>query len=565
MNREEVPVKPLKIIKVLKDKTLKEARSSEGEREIVILVSDANKKKFVIKYDMEISKEGNGRLETRVLVLAYTVKDIDIHSINAENWNQCVCDNWVVLSTYSDWETMYDELWKYDIEENEYHIDWQDFFKKSPLWNNLNLVDLHMHSGYSDGTDWVSWLVHNLKENGITIFSVTDHDTVEFYKNITEYDMSKLDGMRLIPGIEFSCKTEFGKCHILGYGIDVNNVLLTNAIMMTRALRNKKMITRLLVLEKQYGIVFDEEDKKYLAMQNSVGKPHIANILVKKGLAANISDAISKFLSNIPNDGDDRIDAQIAIDAIIAAGGIPVWAHPLGGIGEKRLSEERFTEQLHCLVSKGIQGLEMYYSLYSCADRKLIRSVLLKNNYANKLYISGGSDYHGRNKNVKPGELTADDEVIFGKWLSILSKIKIDYDNRFETCSIDETKFLCDNVVFALGKQVNMQVAELDGKNDFVKRYNFLCSLFEKSPLFKERHFEEAPENNKWYYSENGLIHLSLCEDKNNPLDLISKTEASALNKCFLDDLMSIFTESLGYAPNCEVKQVIGLQTITLY
>ncbi len=564
MKCEEKPCRPINIIKVLKDTTLKEAWSLEGEREIIILVSDANMKKFVIKYDMEISKEGNGRLETRVLVLAYTVKNIDIHFINAENWNQCVYDNWIVLSTYSDWETMYDELWQFDIEENEYHIDWQDFFKKSPLWNNLNIVDLHMHSKYSDGTDWVSWLVHNLKENGITIFSVTDHDTVEFYKNITEYDMSKLDGMRLIPGIEFSCKTEFGKCHILGYGIDVNNVLLTNAIMMTRALRNKKMINRLLFLEKQYGIVFGEEDKKYLAMQNSVGKPHIANILVKKGLADNISDAISKFLSNIPNDGNDRIDAQIAINAIVAAGGIPVWAHPLGGIGEKRLSEEQFTEQLHCLVSKGIQGIEMYYSLYSSADRKLISRAILKNNYAGKLCISGGSDYHGTNKPVKPGELAPDGEVILGKWLSILSKIKVNHDNRFETCSIDETKFLCDNVVFVLGKEVNRLVSQFDGENDFIKKYKLLCSLFDKSPLFAERLFEDSLENNKWYYSENGLIHLCLCPDKHDASALVLKTEASALNKYFLDDLMLIFSECLDYTPKCEPKQVLGVQTITL-
>lgn len=425
MNCKEKPCIPLKIIKVLKDTTLKKPQSSEGEREIIILVSDAKMNNFVIKYDMEISKEGNGRLETSVLVLAYKIKDVDIRSINTENWREYTYDDWDILATYSDEVTRFDELWYADNEENEYHIDWQEFFKKSPLWNNLNIVDLHMHSKYSDGTDWMSLLVRNLKENGITIFSVTDHDTVDFYKNITKYDMSKLNGMRLIPGIGFSCKTELGKCHILGYDIDVDNVILTNTIAMTKALRNKKLINRLQFLKDKYGIVFGEEDKKYLAMQNTVGKPHIANVLVNKGLAENIRDAISKFLSNIPNDEDDRIDAKIAVDAIVAAGGIPVWAHPLGGEGEKRLYEEQFTKQLHCLVSKGIQGIEMYYCLYSSDDRRLMKSVLMKNNYADKLCISGGSDYHGRNKNVRPGELSSDGEAVFGKELSILSKFKI--------------------------------------------------------------------------------------------------------------------------------------------
>lgn len=293
------------------------------------------------------------------------------------------------------------------------------------LTNNFNVIDLHIHSRYSDGTDWLGSLVRELKENGISVFSVTDHDTVDFYKNYTVHDMTVLEGMRLIPGIEFSCKTEFGKCHILGYGIDINNKLLNDIINATSALRKEKLIKRLCYLERQFGITFSEDEKTYLSSEKSVGKPHIAKLLADKGYAGSIAEAIKKYLSSIPHDEDDRIDAKIAVDAIVAAGGIPVWAHPLGGEGEKRLSEEELRTQMQCLTDKGIEGVEYYYSRYSAEDRKIIKNAMLKTKCADKLLISGGSDYHGRNKNVRPGELSLDGEAVSGKELSILSKLRI--------------------------------------------------------------------------------------------------------------------------------------------
>ena len=543
MNSYEKPVKPLKIIKVLEDKT----DSHESARKIKMLVRDACDNIFCVQYDIQKDSWANTCPITEVFVHYCPIDNVDIG-------NTYDFEPMLFLDDFGvDGMDVFDRFYKLD----ENLIDWCDYFAKCPMMNNFNMVDLHNHSKYSDGTDYDFQLIDNLKERGVTIFSVTDHDTVEFYKNLSVHEYFKLNGMRLIPGIEFSCKTELGKCHILGYGIDVDDVILTNTIMMTSALRNKKMINRLQFLEKEYGIIFDEKNKEYLARQESVGKPHIARILVDKGLAANINDAIEKYLSNIPHDEDDRIDAKMAIDAIIHAGGIPVWAHPLGGEGEKRLSEENLCTQMQCLLDKGIKGIEFYYSRYSLEDRKIIKSAMFKTNCVGTLLLSGGSDYHGNVKNIKLGELSSDDKYILGNSLSILTKLPFE-DHRHEACDFEDTKFLCHGIVVGLGRKINSLLYDDDPGKQTNNRCKFLCGIFRKSNLFCERKFDEANTETTWFYSENGMIGFSVYGGS------VLKTMATRLTDVFIDDIISAFEETLGYRPKYKTQNIMNVvQTIT--
>lgn len=265
--------------------------------------------------------------------------------------------------------------------------------------NNIDeFADLHIHTLYSDGTDDLNSLIEKINKKGLSVFSVTDHDTVEFYKNVSP-DMLK--GLKLITGIEFSCITDAGKCHILGYGIDVGNAVLSDVLEKIQQSRKRKLSKRLSYLEEYHGIIFDASVVSKLENTQSVGKPHIARQIVNLKKAESITGTIEKYLMDIPGDDDDNISSKEAVDTIIASGGIPVWAHPLGEEGKKNLDKEKFDNQLAILLNDGIKGVEYYYSRYSEEDLSFIKSRLTENGCFDRMYLSGGSDYHGTVKEIE--------------------------------------------------------------------------------------------------------------------------------------------------------------------
>ena len=120
------------------------------------------------------------------------------------------------------------------------------------------------------------------------------------------------------------------------------------------------------------------------------------------------------YLKGMPS---DRMDAIRSIKTAIAAGGIAVWAHPLGGTGEKRLFKSDFDAQLEVLMQAGIKGLECYYSEYTMEEVDMLRRIAEQNG----LLISGGSDYHGTRKpHLHLGMLNKEDEIIEKTHLSVL-------------------------------------------------------------------------------------------------------------------------------------------------
>ena len=278
----------------------------------------------------------------------------------------------------------------------------------------MNHIDLHLHSSASDGSDSIPELLRKVQSNGLSAFSVTDHDTID---GALEMQNLVPKGIQYIPGIEFTCITPHGKCHILGYRYDPNCPELQEVLAHGKLLRSRKLTRRLEIMEENFGIRLTEQEMSWLLSQKSPCKPHIANVLVKRGLFPDNKTAISEVLDHceVPN---SRIDAAEAIPAIRKAGGIPVWAHPLGGEGEDLLTEQAFKAQLACLRSAGIQGLECFYSRYSQENIDFLRKAA----YENSLLISGGSDYHGKNKkNISIGKLNADCKDIPKEQLTILS------------------------------------------------------------------------------------------------------------------------------------------------
>lgn len=275
-------------------------------------------------------------------------------------------------------------------------------------------ADLHIHSNFSDGSDNIKELYENIKSSGVKIFALTDHDTVagceEMYKLVD-------NDIKFIPSVELTCKTDFVKCHILGYNCDYKNKKLLDLIEKGKVLRRIKLETRINYLEEKWGITLTKEELDWLYSRKSVVKTHIANILVARGLAPDNVSAMKKYLDGCKS-GDTRFAGDEAIDAIISAGGIPVWAHPLGGEGEIHISEEEFFKRFEVMKRIGIKGLECHYSRYSTEEAKF----LIKVANDNGLFITGGSDYHGTNKDIPLGKLNINDETVPHNKLTLLEK-----------------------------------------------------------------------------------------------------------------------------------------------
>ena len=261
----------------------------------------------------------------------------------------------------------------------------------------MEKIDLHMHTTVSDGTDPPEQIVARVREAGIGLFSVTDHDAVKAGQVIPPL-LGKGDPA-FVTGAEFSCRDEEGKYHILGYGYDPDADAMRELVETGHRLRMSKVQARLAFLKEQFGFVFPEEELRKLLAQDNPGKPHIANLMVRLGYAESKEQAIRDFINRI-RFRTQYIRPEQAIRCILGAGGIPVLAHPSYGDGDQLILGSEMDERIRRLMDYGLQGLEAFYSGFTPKLRLQILS--LAERYG--LYVTAGSDYHGTNKLVKLGD-----------------------------------------------------------------------------------------------------------------------------------------------------------------
>ncbi|MBQ1685251.1 MAG: PHP domain-containing protein [Clostridia bacterium] len=257
-------------------------------------------------------------------------------------------------------------------------------------------IDLHMHTTASDGTCTPGELLSRVREAGLSVFAVTDHDAV---KACTEIRRLLLPGDPLfIPGVEFSCRDEEGKYHILGYGFDPAAEPIAELVEAAHGIRVDKVKKRLSVLKSDHGIAFpDEEIRELLSLPNP-GKPHIGNLMVKYGYAGTRRQAILDVLNRIcVNTGFIRPEQAIA--AILDSGGVPVLAHPFFGDGDQCIEGAEMERRLARLTDFGLRGVEAFYSRFTPAQCAKMLA------YAERfgLFATAGSDFHGANKDIPLG------------------------------------------------------------------------------------------------------------------------------------------------------------------
>ncbi len=258
-------------------------------------------------------------------------------------------------------------------------------------------IDLHMHTTVSDGTDTPEEILERVKEEGIDLFSVTDHDALKGCVIIG--NILKEDDPSFITGVEFSCKDEEGQYHILGYGYDPEAEAIQSVVKKGHGFRMNKVRQRLDYLADKFGFEFKAEDLRDIFDMDNPGKPHIGNLMVRYGYAATKEEAITKYINGI-HFANAYVRPEEAIRGIIDSGGIPVLAHPSYGSGDQIIVGREMEQRLQKLMDFGLQGVEAFYSGFT---EKLQNEIL---GYAEKysLYATAGSDYHGRNKMVPLGD-----------------------------------------------------------------------------------------------------------------------------------------------------------------
>lgn len=253
----------------------------------------------------------------------------------------------------------------------------------------MKYIDLHVHSNESDGTFSPTQLVEYALEKKLVAFALTDHDTVNGIKEAV--NAASHCPLQVIPGIELSTAYQNRDVHILGLFIDYTSELLINQLNELNILRTNRNKTMCELLQKEG---FDiSTDQMYHKFGNSIiTRAHFARYLLDKGYISSIDEAFDKYLSEgcrcyVPK---IKYTPKEAIDLIRKANGIPVLAHPL----LYHFSNQELEELIIFLKKAGLIGIEAIYSLNKSQDEKNMLALAHKYN----LKVTGGSDFHGKNK-----------------------------------------------------------------------------------------------------------------------------------------------------------------------
>ncbi len=253
-----------------------------------------------------------------------------------------------------------------------------------------NGVDLHTHSTASDGTYTPRDLIRKAQEVGLFAVALTDHDTIAGLAEAEEEAQAR--GVHFVPGVEISVKFEGpGHCHLLGYLFDYQHPGLVKTLQTlheARASRNQKMIIKL----QELGVDITEEELKALAGEGEIGRPHMAKLLVQKGIVKDFDEAFERFLGKgrpayVPK---ALLSPREAIEIIHQAGGLTSLAHPyyLG------FPEEEVRLFVKNLRDYGLDAIEAYYTDHDPSYTRFCLELAQEFD----LLVTGGSDFHGDNK-----------------------------------------------------------------------------------------------------------------------------------------------------------------------
>jgi predicted metal-dependent phosphoesterase TrpH len=261
-------------------------------------------------------------------------------------------------------------------------------------------IDLHAHTSVSDGTETPAELVAAAVEAGLEVVAITDHDATSGWQEA--FDAARGTGLTVVPGLELSTQLDYASVHVLGYLVDPADpglVAETHRIRDERLDRARTMTERIGV---DYPKLTWERVLEHTTPDATVGRPHIADALVALGYVPDRSAAFQSILHwrggyYRPHEAPPPLEG---VRLIVAAGGVPVIAHPGARGPERVLTGSRMQE----LVDAGLAGLEIAHRDNPPASRTRLRRIAER--YG--LLTTGSSDYHGAGKPNRLGENTTD-------------------------------------------------------------------------------------------------------------------------------------------------------------
>lgn len=287
------------------------------------------------------------------------------------------------------------------------------------------MIDLHIHTTSSDGSDEPKDILIKAQQAGLKYISLTDHDSIGAYEKLRDIKIDNYFDGELIPGCEFSVAHNGKPIEVLGYGIDLDIICSTGMVSDDKFLeRENEYLKRLMSVCKNLVITYSEnlfiKSGKYFATQilhADIRKyPENEKLFTKE-----VWESVNAFYRTCVNSSDspfflnqmkDYLTISEAAALIHKAGGRAFLAHLYGYFADD------YTEFLNSMVSLNtLDGIECYHSLHSMDKTKYLLSYCKEN----KLFASGGSDYHGKLKpNVRIGESIADTRIpyeILEPWL----------------------------------------------------------------------------------------------------------------------------------------------------
>jgi predicted metal-dependent phosphoesterase TrpH len=251
-------------------------------------------------------------------------------------------------------------------------------------------IDLHTHSLVSDGSDGPADLVKKAAKLGLAAVALTDHDSLDGLDEAEE--TARVLGIDFVRGVEIAVEDDFGELHLLGLWMPRPSARMREALAGMRQQRKNRNQAMFDALESN-GLPLTGEEMRNVSESENLGRPHIALALVNKGYAANRKEAFDRYIGR---NGTAFVPRALSspregIRLLRDEGATVALAHPFHSLS---MTRERLDDLLSDFRAFGLTALEAYHNSHSAHHTRLCVDLAARHT----LMLTGGSDYHGTNK-----------------------------------------------------------------------------------------------------------------------------------------------------------------------